>query len=95
VSKYKTIFEKDYTPNWTIEITIIKVQRINPVTYLLNLDVANIMRCRQHVKNCALQNVLKIYNWWLQKNILNKNTVTSGGLARLFSFVEIWKSSKH
>ncbi|KYN19362.1 hypothetical protein ALC57_08307 [Trachymyrmex cornetzi] len=35
---------------------------------LINLDVANTMRCGQHVKNCALQNVLKIYNWWLQKN---------------------------
>ena len=29
---------------------------------LTNLDVANTMRCGQHVKNCALQNVLKIYN---------------------------------
>ena len=36
VSKYKTIFEKGYTPNWTTEVfTIIKVQRINPVTYSL------------------------------------------------------------
>ncbi|KYN19054.1 hypothetical protein ALC57_08727 [Trachymyrmex cornetzi] len=35
---------------------------------LTNLDIANTMRCGQHVKNCALQNVLKIYNWWLQKN---------------------------
>jgi len=36
VSKYKTIFEKDYTPNWTTEVfKILKVQRINPVTYLL------------------------------------------------------------
>jgi len=36
VSKYKTIFEKDYTPNWTTEVfKIFKVQRINPVTYLL------------------------------------------------------------
>ncbi|KYN42557.1 hypothetical protein ALC56_03016 [Trachymyrmex septentrionalis] len=35
---------------------------------LTNLDVTNTMRCGQHVKNCALQNVLKIYNWWLQKN---------------------------
>ncbi|EGI67571.1 hypothetical protein G5I_03830 [Acromyrmex echinatior] len=30
---------------------------------LSNLDVTNIIRCGQHVKNCALQNVLKIYNW--------------------------------
>ena len=43
---------------------------------LSNLDVTNIIRCGQHVKNCALQNVLKIYNWWLQKNFLNKNTLT-------------------
>ncbi|KYN36167.1 hypothetical protein ALC56_09480 [Trachymyrmex septentrionalis] len=43
---------------------------------LTNLDVTNTMRCGQHVKNCALQNVLKIYNWWLQKNFLNKNMLT-------------------
>ncbi|KAL6418277.1 hypothetical protein ACFW04_012230 [Cataglyphis niger] len=36
VSKCKTIFEKDYTPNWTTEVfKIFKVQPTNPVTYLL------------------------------------------------------------
>ncbi|XP_018300806.1 uncharacterized protein [Mycetomoellerius zeteki] len=36
MSKYKTIFEKDYTPNWITEVfTIVKVQRTNSVTYLL------------------------------------------------------------
>ncbi|CAL1671911.1 unnamed protein product [Lasius platythorax] len=36
VSKFKTIFEKGYTPNWTNEIfRIAKVQRTYPVTYLL------------------------------------------------------------
>jgi len=36
VSKYKTVFEKSYTPNWTIEVfKIVKVQRTNPVIYLL------------------------------------------------------------
>jgi len=36
VSKYKTIFEKGYTLNWATEVfKIVKVQRINPVTYLL------------------------------------------------------------
>ncbi|XP_011860889.1 PREDICTED: uncharacterized protein LOC105558014 [Vollenhovia emeryi] len=36
VRKYKTIFEKGYTPNWTTEVfKIVKVQRTNPVTYLL------------------------------------------------------------
>jgi hypothetical protein len=36
VSKFKTIFEKGYTPNWTAEVfKIVKVQKTNPVTYLL------------------------------------------------------------
>jgi len=36
VSKYKTIFEKSYMPNWTTEMfKIVKVQRTNPITYLL------------------------------------------------------------
>jgi len=36
VSKYKTLFEKGYTPNWTTEVfKITKVQKTNPVTYLL------------------------------------------------------------
>ena len=36
VSKYKTIFEKGYTPNWSTEVfKIVTVQRTNPVTYLL------------------------------------------------------------
>jgi len=36
VSKYKTVFEKGYTLNWTTEVfMIVKVQRTNPVTYLL------------------------------------------------------------
>jgi len=39
VSKYKTIFEKDYTPNWTTEVfKIVKVQHTNPVTYLPRLS---------------------------------------------------------
>lgn len=36
ISKYKHVFEKGYTPNWTTEIfTIRKVVITNPVTYLL------------------------------------------------------------
>lgn len=36
ISKFKTIFEKGYTPNWTTEVfTIRKVQRTIPPTYLL------------------------------------------------------------
>ena len=33
---------------------------------LNNLDVFNTIRCGKHVKNCALQNVFKLYNWLLQ-----------------------------
>jgi len=36
VNKFKMIYEKDYTPNWTTEMfRIVKVQRTNPITYLL------------------------------------------------------------
>jgi len=36
VSKFKTFFEKGYTPNWTTELfKIVKVQHTNPVSYLL------------------------------------------------------------
>ncbi|KYN17213.1 hypothetical protein ALC57_10505 [Trachymyrmex cornetzi] len=43
---------------------------------LSNLDVTNtIMRCGQHVKNCVLQNVLKITGG-CNRIFLNKNTLT-------------------
>lgn len=36
ISRYKTIFEKGYTPNWTTEIFKIReVQQTSPITYLL------------------------------------------------------------
>src|SRR5436190_7643162 len=36
ISKYKTIFDKGYTPNWSTEVfRIDRIQRTNPVTYLL------------------------------------------------------------
>ena len=36
ISKYKHIFGKGYTPNWTTEIfKIKKVQNTKPITYLL------------------------------------------------------------
>jgi len=38
------------------------------------LDVTHTFRCQKHVKNCALQNVFKIFNWWsqCQKEICKK-----------------------
>ncbi|XP_018357364.1 PREDICTED: uncharacterized protein LOC108757448 [Trachymyrmex cornetzi] len=39
VSKFKTVFDKGYTPNWATEVfKIIKVQQTNPVTYLLEVS---------------------------------------------------------
>lgn len=36
ISKYKNLFAKGYTPNWTTEIfKIIKIKKTNPATYLL------------------------------------------------------------
>lgn len=36
MSKYKYVFDKGYTPNWTTEIFKIKeIQQTNPITYLL------------------------------------------------------------
>jgi len=29
---------------------------------LNNIDIINTMQCNKHVKNCALQNVFKIFN---------------------------------
>jgi len=36
VSKFETVFEKVYTPNWSTEVfKIVAAQRTNPVTYLI------------------------------------------------------------
>ncbi|KYN01369.1 hypothetical protein ALC62_07842 [Cyphomyrmex costatus] len=36
------------------------------VESLRNIDACNTIRCGRHAKNCALQNVFKIFNWWSQ-----------------------------
>lgn len=42
VSKYKSLFEKGYTPNWTTEVfTVERKQLTNPVTYLLTDAAGN------------------------------------------------------
>ncbi|KAF0714175.1 Uncharacterized protein FWK35_00032508 [Aphis craccivora] len=44
ISKYKHIFSKGYTPNWTTEIfTVSKVLQTNPVTYQLKDGSDNII----------------------------------------------------
>jgi len=34
---------------------------------LINLDIINTMRCNKYIKNYALHNVFKIFNWWSQR----------------------------
>lgn len=47
ISKYKHIFEKGYTPNWTTEVfTISQIKNTNPITYILN-DYEN-----KNIKGC-------------------------------------------
>lgn len=55
LSKYKHIFSKGYTPNWTTEIfQIRKVQQTYPVTYLLN-DLNE-----QHIQGCVYEQEIQL-----------------------------------
>ena len=37
ISKYRNIFAKDYTPNWSVEVFVIKkVENTVPWTYVIN-----------------------------------------------------------
>jgi len=53
---------------------IIETLAAEDIESVNNLDVINTMRCNKHVKNCTLQNVFKIFNWWsqYQKEICKK-----------------------
>lgn len=37
------------------------------IASLNKLDAVNILRCNNHTRQCALQNVLKLFNWWSQR----------------------------
>jgi len=53
ISKYKTIFEKSYTPNWSNEIfTVSKIVYSNPITYHLK-DCRN-----EEIKGCFYEEEL-------------------------------------
>ncbi|XP_029664373.1 uncharacterized protein LOC115236211 [Formica exsecta] len=67
VSKFKTIFDKDYTPNWTTEVfKIVKVQKTNPVIYVLEDSRGNSVAGRfyeyelHHVANPDVHLVEKV-----------------------------------
>jgi len=38
--------------------------RYEDMESLNKLDVTHTLRCQKHVKNCILQNVFKLFNWW-------------------------------
>jgi hypothetical protein len=45
ISKYKHVFSKGYTPNWTGELfTIAEVKKTRPVTYILKDEEGNIIK---------------------------------------------------
>ncbi|XP_070167538.1 uncharacterized protein [Polyergus mexicanus] len=90
VSRYKTIFEKGYTPNWTTEVfKIVKVQRTNPVTYLLEdyckKSVAGAfykyeLRCATYPDVYLVEKVLrrrgdKVYVKWLEFDGLHNSWI--------------------
>ncbi|XP_018393222.1 PREDICTED: uncharacterized protein LOC108772228 [Cyphomyrmex costatus] len=37
---------------------------------LTDMDAADTTRCGHHATNCAMQNVFKLYKWWLRRNFL-------------------------
>ncbi|KYM98822.1 hypothetical protein ALC62_10452, partial [Cyphomyrmex costatus] len=55
------ILDSDDLTIETLDVDYEDIESLN------NLDVTNTMRCVKHAKNCALQNVFKIYNWWSQR----------------------------
>ena len=56
ISKYKMVFAKGYTPNWTNEIfTVAKVQSTTiPVTYLLKDHLNKVLKgCLLYTSRCV------------------------------------------
>ncbi|EFN74296.1 hypothetical protein EAG_02787 [Camponotus floridanus] len=50
--------------NLTIETIDVDYEDIGP---LRTLATIRIYRCGYHSKNCALENVCKLHNWWLER----------------------------
>jgi len=58
ISKYKHIFNKGYTPNWTTEVfTISKVYNTNPITYQIKEGKNNI------ILGCFYEQEIKLTNY--------------------------------
>jgi len=50
---------------------------LRSIESLNKLNVIHTFRCQKHVKNCALQNVFNIYNWWHQRQIIKNKHILS------------------
>jgi Integrase core domain len=73
ISKYRQIFDKSYTPNWSTEIfRIYKVRITNPVTYLLE-DYQN-NKIHGGFYQYELQNVKYPHTYLVEKIIKRKGT---------------------
>lgn len=72
ISKYRTAFEKGYTPNWTNEIfTISQVRFTNPITYLLKEDSGN--KIEGAFYGLQLQKVMNDNYYLIEKILREKN----------------------
>ncbi|KAG5323711.1 SETMR methyltransferase, partial [Pseudoatta argentina] len=72
VSKFKTIFEKGYTPNWTTEVfRIIKVYELHPDVYLIE-KVLRKKRDKVYVKWLGFNNS---HNSWIQDVMLRQYVI--------------------
>lgn len=71
ISKYKHIFEKNYTPNWTTELfKINRIQNTNPITYLLVDLNGNEIKGSVYAQELQL---VKHPNTYLVEKIIRKN----------------------
>jgi len=65
VSKYKTGFEKGYTSNWITEVfKFVKVQRTNPVTYLLEDYRGKSIAGASSTSTSCIARFIRIYTSW-------------------------------
>jgi len=68
LKKKKYEWLKDTLESETRDDTIIETLDTDCEIFKKIVDDINTIRCGKHVKNCALQNVFKIYNWWHQRH---------------------------
>jgi len=61
LARYDSRYDSNDMTIETLDVDYEDIKSLN------NLNITNTMRCGKHAKNCTLQNVFKIYNWWSQR----------------------------